>query len=94
MKLTIQLDLGEGPVIVETNLFSIVAWERKYKRRASDLASGVGVEDLAYLAWEACKTNKVIVPAVFDEFVKKLVSLDVIGDEPKNPTTEALTDAD
>lgn len=94
MKLSIAVDLGEGPFTVTTNLYAVVAWERKFKRRASELATGVGVEDLAYMAYEACKAQKVIVPALFDDFVKQLVTLDVITQETTNPTTGGPTDED
>lgn len=32
-----------------------IAWERRTKRRSSDLVNGVGVEDLAFLAWHSLK---------------------------------------
>jgi hypothetical protein len=94
MKISIALDLGDGPYTVTTNLYAVVAWERKYKRRASELANGVGVEDLAYMAYEASKAAKIVVPALFDDFVKQLVSLDVVGQEATNPTTGEPTDED
>jgi hypothetical protein len=33
---------------VETDLSVIVAWERKFKSKAADLAKGIGMEDLAF----------------------------------------------
>lgn len=93
MKLKIKLDMGEGPVLVETNLFVVVTWERKYKRQASDLGKGVGLEDLAFMAYESCKQNKIVVPAQFDEFLKKLVDLTVVEQDHENPTQEAPGDA-
>jgi len=33
-----------------------------------------------------------VVPAVFDDFIKKLESVDVISEEPENPTEAAPTD--
>jgi hypothetical protein len=71
---------------VATNLFVIVAWERKFKRKASDLAAGIGVEDLAYMAYESCRQTNVPVPAVFDDYVKKLAAIVVVGQETENPT--------
>ena len=93
MKLTIRVDLGEGPVDVETNLFITVLWERKYKRKASDLAQGVGAEDLAFMAYEALKLAKVTVPLQLDDFIKKIVSLEVVETSSANPTQEAPSDA-
>lgn len=93
MKMNLKVDIGEGPVIVETNLFITVLWERKYKRKASDLAQGVGAEDLAFMAHEAMKQAKIVVPAMFDDFIRKIVSLEVVDSETANPTLEAPTDA-
>jgi hypothetical protein len=90
MQITLKLDTGEGPHNVTTNLWCIVQWERKYKRKMSDLAEGVGAEDLAYLAWEASKVNGIMVPVVFDDYLKKLVSMpEVVSQEDTNPTQEA-----
>ena len=92
MQLTIRVDQGEGPVDVKTNLFTIVAWERKYKRKASDMGSGIGIEDLAYLAHQACQQNNVVVPIVLDDFIKSLILLEVVNDEPDRPTLPVPTD--
>jgi len=58
----------------------------------SDLASGIGAEDLAYLAFEASKLHGVTVPVVFDDFIKKLAAMpEVVEQEDANPT-EGATD--
>lgn len=92
MQLTLRIDQGEGPVEVTTNLFTIVSWERKFKRKASDLAGGIGIEDLAYLAHQACQQHGVVVPVVLDDFIKKLQVLEVVSDEPDRPTLPVPTD--
>jgi hypothetical protein len=92
MQLTIRVDQGNGPTDVKTNLFTIVAWERKYKRKASDMGNGIGIEDLAYLAHQACQQNNVTVPIVLDDFIKSLVLLEVVNDEPDRPTLPVPTD--
>jgi hypothetical protein len=92
MNLTLRVDMGEGPIEVTTNLYVMVAYERKFKRKASDMASGIGIEDLLYLAYEACKLHKVVVPVAFDDFVKKCLTIDVVGNDDENPTQEAPTD--
>jgi len=94
VKLTIRYALGDAdPVDVTSTLANIVAWERRFKRKASDMASAAGVEDVAFLAWEAAKTAKVVVPAVFDDFVNKLTVLEVISEDAPNPPHGAPTDA-
>jgi hypothetical protein len=93
MKLVLRYDIGDGTVEVSTNLYVIVQWERRYKRKASDMAAGVGVEDLAYMAWEASKLHGVVVPAEFDTFVKKIVEgVEVVEQIEAVPFETALTD--
>ena len=92
MKITLQVEQQDGLTYrVTTNLFSIVALERKFKIRASDLASGVAMEHLAFLAFEGAKQEGYTVPAVFDDYIKRLVSVDVVEEEATNPTGEAVT---
>jgi hypothetical protein len=50
------------------------------------MAGGIGIEDLAYLAHQACMQHNVPVPVVLDDFIKKLVLLEVVSDEPDRPT--------
>ena len=92
MKITIALDMGEhGRHEVSTNLWVITQWERKFRRKASDLAQGIGVEDLLYLGFEACKAYQIPVPAAFDDFIKRVVTVDVVTNEQENPTEAAPT---
>lgn len=87
MKLTLEVTPTEGePYQVTTNLFTVVAWERKFKSKASALASALGLEDLAFLAFEAAKQNGVTVPAVFDDFLRRLESVTVVEQHDQNPT--------
>jgi len=79
MQLTIRVDTGEGPQDVTTNLWVLVAWERKYKAKASQMAQALGMEDLAFMAYEASRQAKMTVPAVFDDYLKKIVSLEVVS---------------
>lgn len=85
MKVTLSVDTGDGPVQVTTNLYVIVQYERKYKRKASDLASSIGYEDLLFLAYESCKVHGITVP-LFEDFIKRAVSIEVVSEEPENPT--------
>jgi hypothetical protein len=86
MKLTLKVETTETTYEVTTNLFVIVMWERKYKRKASEMATGIGVEDLAFMAYEASKLNKIVVPSEFDTFIKNLITIDVLNTEAPNPT--------
>jgi hypothetical protein len=91
MQLTLKVTTDQTTYEVKTNLYVIIAWERKFKQKASNLATGVGLEDLAFMAFESCKVHGITVPAVFDDYVKKLVAIEVITDEPTNPIEEAPT---
>jgi hypothetical protein len=92
MKITLNVEEKDGVTYqVTTNLFSIVALERKFKIRASDLASGVAMEHLAFLAFEGAKQEGFIVPVVFDDYIKRLLSVEVVDDDAVNPTVGAVT---
>ena len=93
MKLTLRVDQGDGPYTVSTNLWVITQWERRFKRKASDMAQGIGVEDLAFMAHAASQLHGITVPVELDGFIKKLVALDVIEEEAPVPT-EAAPGAD
>ena len=93
MQLQLHVTTNDGDdYIVSTNLFVIVAWERKFKRKASDMANGMGIEDIAYLAFEASKTHKIAVPAAFDDFLNQLDNIEVVTEEQENPTPAAPID--
>ena len=91
MQLTLEIDQGDGPIQVTTNLYVIVQYERKYKRKASEMAQSIGYEDLLFLAYESCKVHGVTVPVVFDDFIKRTVSIEVVSEEPENPTQGVQT---
>jgi len=91
MKLTLRVDQGDGPIEISTNLFTIVAWERRFKTKASKIAEGIGMEDLAFMAHTALQQNGVVVPVVLDDFIKKIVLLEVVDTEHENPTVEVNT---
>lgn len=91
MKLTLRVDQGDGPVEVSTNLFTIVAWERRFKTKASKISDGIGMEDLAFMAHQALQQNNIVVPVVLDDFIKKLVLLEVIDTETDTPFAEGIT---
>jgi hypothetical protein len=91
MQLTLKVTTDQTTYEVKTNLYVIIAWERKFKQKASNLATGVGLEDLAFMAFESCKISSIPVPAIFDDYVRTLVNIEVVTDEATNPTEEAPT---
>lgn len=93
MKLTIKVTQTDGQTFeVKTNLFVIVAWERKFKRKSADLGAGnIGHEDLLFMAYEAAKLNNIPIPLAFDDFIRKVDDIDVLS-ESANPTDADSTD--
>mgnify|MGYP007100218857 CR=1 FL=1 len=93
MKIQLRVHPTEGdPYEVSTNLFVVVAWERKFKKQASSLANGIGAEDLAFFAFESSRAAGIATPLAFDDFIKKLESVEVVSEEPENPIQAAPTD--
>lgn len=86
MQFNIHVQELDKEYTVRTSLFTIVAWERKFKVKAHTLANGFGAEDLAYMAYESCKQQSIPVPITFDEYLKRLVNVSVV-DVDANPTT-------
>jgi hypothetical protein len=71
----------------------VMLWERKYKTKASRIMSeGLGLEDMAFMAYESLKAKKVDVPPTFDLFAMTITDLEVEGDDAT--PTEAAPSAD
>lgn len=93
MQLKLRVTTLEGQTYeVATNLFTIVAMERKFKIRSSDLEHGVAMEHMVFLAYEASKQAAVPVSPVFDDFIKTLADVEVVDTDTANPTDPALPD--
>jgi len=89
MKLTIRFDIGFGPATITTTLATLVAWERKFKMKTSDLADNFGMEDMAFMAWHSAKVQTEhgqSIPVEFDSFVNKLVEIEIVSTASSNPT--------
>ena len=84
MKLTIRFDIGYGYATITTTLATLVAWERKFKMKTSDLADNFGMEDMAFMAWHTAKTQTEhgqSIPVEFDSFINKLVNIEIVNSE-------------
>ena len=94
MKIRLQVTPIEGdPYECETNLFVVVAWERKFKRQASSLANGIGAEDLAFFAFESARAAGITTPLAFDQFIKNTKSIEVVSEDAPSFTEAAVSDA-
>ena len=91
MQLTLKITFEDKTETVTTNLMTIVMWERKYKRKASQISDGIGVEDLAYMAYEASRSQGIVVPALLDDYIKSIKNLEVV--EQNDPKVDAVLTA-
>ena len=53
------------------------------------MAAGIGVEDLAYMCYEASRLNKITVPANLDLFIGSLKNIEVIEQHDPKADPEA-----
>ena len=90
MELTIRVKTADDDYTVHTTLFNIVQLERKYKTTASALQTGVSVEQLGYLAYEASRAAGKNPPAQLDDFLlREIKTLTVVDEVPApGPTDE------
>jgi hypothetical protein len=91
MQLRLKVDVGEGPEVFTTNLWVITQWERKFKTKLSQIANGFGAEDMGYMAYECSKAAGKVVPAMFDDYLRKVVEIEMVDEEHANPTGGAPT---
>ena len=95
MKLTIRFDIGYGYATITTTLATLVAWERKFKMKTSDLAENFGMEDMAFMAWHTAKTQTEhgqSIPVEFDSFINKLVNIEIVNSEVGKVTPTEVSD--
>jgi hypothetical protein len=84
MKLTIRFDIGYGYATITTTLATLVAWERKFKMKTSDLADNFGMEDMAFMAWHSAKSQTEhgqSIPVEFESFINKLVNIEIVNSD-------------
>ena len=91
MQLTLKVTFDDRVETVTTNMMTIVMWERKYKRKASQMSDGIGMEDLSYLAYEASRAQGITVPALLDDYIKDILKLEVV--DTNDPKVDAVVTA-
>jgi hypothetical protein len=97
MKLTIQVSFKtpagqQVDETVTTTIATAAAWERKFKRRASDLQGGIGIDDLMYMAWHALNAQK-REGRDYDTWLQSVEDFSVVEVAGANPTAPAASDA-
>ena len=91
MQLSLKVTFEDKTETVTTNLMTIVMWERKYKRKASQISEGIGIEDLAYMAYESSRSQGITVPALLDDYIRSIKNLEVV--EQNDPKVGAVLTA-
>lgn len=88
LPLLVHLDGVDDPVEVTAIAPDIIRWERATGRKVSDLADGVGMDDLARLAFHALtRTGQIDPPAKYDRWFDTVAWVaDLDPDEPTDPT--------
>lgn len=93
MRIKLHVETTDGSYTVTTTMSAIVAFERKYKIGAGQLANDVHIEWLAYLAYESAKRAGIVVPIVFDDYLDQIINIEPEDAGPENPTHAAPTAA-
>jgi hypothetical protein len=70
---------------VETSIATVAAWERKFKRRISDLQAGIGVDDLMFMSWHRLTADKKE-SRDYDTWLNSVENFDVLETSAANPT--------
>ena len=97
MRLNIQVSYKTpaGQAITEkvtTTIATVAAWERRFKRRISDLQAGVGVDDLMFMAWHQLHAQQ-REGRDYDAWLESVEAFDVLEVAQTNPTVAAPSDA-
>lgn len=95
MKLTIQVSYRTPAAesvkdTITTTIATVAAWERKFKRRISDLQGGIGVDDLMFMVWHQLTVNKKE-SRDYDAWLNTVESFDVQEVAQANPTEPAAS---
>ncbi len=77
---------------VTTTIATAAAWERKFKRRASDLQAGIGIDDIMFMAWHQLNVNK-REGRDYDTWLQSVEDFEVVETAHANPT-EATASGD
>jgi hypothetical protein len=83
MKLQLKITTTDGETHeVNCGIADFIAWERHSKSKTSDLAHGIGLEDMAFLAHSALKrSGQNIKP--FEGWINNVEEIEVVDSDPK-----------
>lgn len=79
LQITIKYVNGE-PVTVTPRTRAFVAWEKETGKTVTDLATRVGMGDIAFLAWASLDN-----PQPFEEWLAEVEDVEATSVDPKAP---------
>ena len=81
MQLKMNITTASGSQAVAIRPKAIVGWELKHSRKISELAQGIGMSDMSWLAWRQL-TDEGSTSSSFDEWLDGLVDVEPIVEDP------------
>jgi hypothetical protein len=96
MKLTftVHYKTQAGQPTVNTVVIGIAdfaAWERRSRRKVQDLQTGMGIDDMTYLAWHRIHKNQ-LDPRDYETWLESVETIEAEGVQNANPTDAATSD--
>lgn len=86
MRLTIKTEQEDGTVTeIVATVPDFLAWEKKTGKTTSEMATAIGMTDLAFLAWNAGR-RKGLIKESLEKWAEGLVVLEPAGDDEARPT--------
>ena len=81
MQLTMQVTTTTGKQKIKIRPKAIVGWELKNNKKISELGQGIGMSDMAWLAWRQL-TDQGSISVTYDEYLDTLEEVEPIVDDP------------
>jgi len=77
---------------IETTIATVAAWERKFRKKITDIQGGIGIDDLMFMAWHRLTATKKE-NRDYDTWLESVQNYQVPDVEASNPTEAAASDA-
>lgn len=83
MKIQLKIIMVDNEVLdIRCGIADFIAWERHSKSKTSELANGIGIEDMAFLAYNSLKRKgEKIKP--FDSWINEIEEIEAVEESPK-----------
>lgn len=91
VNITYSVVLKDGTFEVETTFDAWCSWEDKFNRSRVDQSYTLKLRDHAWVIWRSCMARDITVPINFEDFLKKIESIDVVSEKKARPTKPAPT---